>query len=281
MNDLPPAPLRLSASSIALYLSCPRKYAFRYIERQLPDFESAAFAFGKAIHSALEWVHLERFEGRAPRLDEAVRIFRADLAAYLDGTIRFAAKESSDTLRTKGEALVRLYVDTFPSDVIAATEMSFEEPIVDATTGEVLPEVLIGRMDLLLAGDELVELKTSSRRYDDETLRRSVQLSAYAYAFRRRYGRDPKITLRVLLKNVKPAIQVVQAERTREDDIAFVALARDVIHGITSRVFPPAPSWACKQCEYASHCPVGAPSATAMRDVPVPDARAAALAASP
>ncbi len=269
MDDLLPAPLRLSASSIALYLNCPRKYAFRYIERQLPDFESAAFAFGKAIHSALEWVHLERFEGRVPQVDEAVRIFRADLSAFLEGTIRFAAKESSDSLRTKGEALVRLYLDTFPSDAIAATEMSFEERLVDTTTGEVLPEVLVGRMDLLLVGDELVELKTSSRRYDDETLRRNVQLSAYAYAFRRRYGRDPKITLRVLLKTAKPTIQVVQAERSAEDDTAFVALTREVIHGITSRVFPPAPSWACKHCEYASLCPVGRPSATAAHDAHV------------
>lgn len=279
MLDILLAPLRLSASSIAMYLACPRKYALRYIERRIPDFEPAAFSFGKAIHSALEWVHLERFEGRVPEAEEALRIFRADLAAYLEGTIRFAAKDSPDSLRKKGEALVRLYLETFPNDVITATEMTFDEALEDPKTGEMFPETLTGRMDLVLAGDELVELKTSARRYDDETVRRSVQLSAYAYAYRRQHERDPKITLRVLLKSAKPAIQVVQAERSIEDDVAFIALTRDVVHGIESQVFHPVPSWACKQCEYASHCPLGNPTATV--DVPTEDARVQAQDAAP
>ncbi len=83
---------------------------------------------------------------------------------------------------------------------------------------------------------------------------------------------DPKITLRVLLKTAKPVIQVVQAERTVSDDASFVKLTREVVKGIKARVFPPAPSWACKYCEYASQCPVGNPVALAAVDAPISNA---------
>lgn len=38
-------PRNLSAPQLSMYLACPRKYAFRYVERIEPEFRSSALAF--------------------------------------------------------------------------------------------------------------------------------------------------------------------------------------------------------------------------------------------
>ena len=68
-------PLILSATALTTYLMCPRKYGFRYVERIPPEFQAGAFAFGRAVHSALEWFHGEKIIGKVPEPEAAVAIF--------------------------------------------------------------------------------------------------------------------------------------------------------------------------------------------------------------
>lgn len=247
-------PEKISATQITTYLMCPRKYGFRYVEHLDPEFASSALAFGSAIHSALEWFHLEKLDGRTPEPDAVIGIFRADFDAEQEKSIRWKDGETAEDLRTKGEALVYAYVEAFKDAKIRAAELPFEVPMIDPETGEVFEERLRGYFDLLLPDDTLCEIKTAARRYDEDTLRRHVQLSAYAYAYRRLYGRDPKITVVQLLKTKKPAIEIASTERTKADDAFFVHLASEVAKGIDAGAFPPSPGWACGDCEYANAC---------------------------
>ena len=53
----------LSASKIATYLQCPRKYRFRYVARVPAPWKSSALALGSAVHAALETFHRQRAAG--------------------------------------------------------------------------------------------------------------------------------------------------------------------------------------------------------------------------
>src|ERR1019366_8470557 len=55
----------LSWSGIQTYRNCPRKFAYRYIERVPEEFVPAALAFGGSIHRAVERLHQARMETAA------------------------------------------------------------------------------------------------------------------------------------------------------------------------------------------------------------------------
>jgi PD-(D/E)XK nuclease superfamily len=53
----------LSHSQISTMRSCPRKFAFLYVEKALGDFIPGSLIFGGSIHSALEHHFRARLEG--------------------------------------------------------------------------------------------------------------------------------------------------------------------------------------------------------------------------
>ena len=65
-----PLPPRESYSSLTTYEYCPRRYAFRYVERLPGEFPPGQFAFGSAIHTAFEVFVRERIRARADRAPE-------------------------------------------------------------------------------------------------------------------------------------------------------------------------------------------------------------------
>ena len=252
MSDEAPT---ITASKITTYLQCGRKYAFRYLDRLPVPWKPSALAFGSAVHSALEIFHEKRMDGVTPSADEVVHAFLVDWEAELAGELRFKDGEDAATLRSQGEALLRLYVaQNADLPVVRAVEWPFEVALIDTATGEILGPNLRGIFDLVLDGDTLVEIKTAARGYDAGTLARHVQLSAYAYAYRQSVGRDPTLKVVALLKHKKPKVDLYEAARTPLDDAWFVHVAAEVGRGIEAGVFPPNPGWQCADCEFAEPC---------------------------
>lgn len=245
----------LSASQLAMYASCPRKYAFRYVHRLEPEHRPAALAFGRAVHSALEALHLSRMDGE--KLSDPiklVRIFRADWQSEVDQGLSFKHDESANMLRFMGEHLVVEYFRWLGDRPIVAAEQPFEVELVDPETGEVSDERLRGYFDVIFPDDVVVELKTLARRYDEGSLARRIQFSAYAYAWRMMKSREAKILVVSLLKQQRPQLAQATATRTKEDDAFFFRLALDVADAIEQRCFPPNVSFMCGDCEYAKSC---------------------------
>ena len=244
----------LSASQIATYLACPRKWRFRY-ELHLPaEHRPAALSLGRAVHSAIESLHLAKLDGETIETAKLVRTFRADWQAELDSGLSFKSDESPGMLRWQGEHLVAEYVRWLADRKVLAAEMPFEIDLIDPETGEVSDERLRGYFDVILEGDVIGEVKTAARRFDEGTLSRKLQFSAYAYAWRQLRDRDPTVLVVSLLKNKKPEVVAAVAERTLEDDAFFVQLALEVADAIDARAFPANPSFMCGDCEYARAC---------------------------
>lgn len=77
-RDLPD---HLSASQITTYLSCPRKYRFKYVDHEPPESRSIDLAFGSAVHASFAWWVGERIAERDPPESSLLRTFRADWTA--------------------------------------------------------------------------------------------------------------------------------------------------------------------------------------------------------
>jgi RecB family exonuclease len=63
--SLPPLPACESYSSLTTYEACPRRYAFRYVERLPGEVRPGQFAFGNAVHKAFEVFVRERIRANA------------------------------------------------------------------------------------------------------------------------------------------------------------------------------------------------------------------------
>lgn len=249
--DLP----RYSASRVDAYLRCPRQYAFKYVEHVSPETRPAALALGRAVHSAIEWLHLELMDGQKPEPRDVVRTFQADFEAELDeGPLTFKSNESANLLRHQGQELVFEYVKAYTDKPVVAAEVPFTVPLMDPETGEVFPYLLHGYFDVLWDGDRIVEIKTSARRFDEKTLERKLQLTSYAYAYRQLQGRDPTLVVVQLLKTRRPEIAEHEVHRAVEDDAWFVHLVTNVARGVEAGAFAPRPDWACNDCSWANAC---------------------------
>ncbi len=244
----------LSASQISTFLACPRKYRFRYELRLPPEHRPAALSFGRAVHSAIEVLHLARLEGGTVELSKLVRTFRADWQAEIDSGLSFKSDESPGQFRWQGENLVAEYFRWLGDRKVLAAEMPFEIDLIDPETGEVYDERLRGYFDVILEGDVIGEVKTAARRFDEGALARKLQFSAYAYAWRQLRERDPTVLVVSLLKNKKPEVVAAVAKRDLEDDAFFVQLAVEVADAIDSGAHPANPSFMCGDCEYGRAC---------------------------
>jgi len=248
--DLP----RYSASRVNLYLMCPRKWAFKYVEGAEPERRSAAMALGRAVHSAIEYMNLELLDGQRPEAKDVIRVFQADFEFELDMGVDFKSNESANLLRRQGTDLVFEYVKAYVDRPVEAAEVPFTVPLMDPETGEVFPYNLHGWFDVLWPEDTIGEIKTGARRFDENTLARKIQLHAYAYAWRQLYGRDASIKVVQLLKTRRPELVEHDVRRSVSDDAWFVHLVSNVARGIEAGAFPPNAGWLCSDCEYQRAC---------------------------
>lgn len=244
----------ISASKITTYLLCSLKYRFTYVDKIPRPWKSAAFAFGSAVHSALEAWQSARLSGDDMPESEVIKLFRVDWEAEKAGGIRFKTNDDETTLAEKGQALLSLAMQVLKNDPPQAVELPFEIDLVDPETSENTGLSLRGVFDLILSNDRLVEIKTAARKWDEFMLDQNLQLTAYHLAYETLMKRPPVLEVVTLLKTKKPEVQVLKTGRTSEDCAWFTRLCLTVHRGIKHNIFFPNPNHLCSDCEYAGSC---------------------------
>lgn len=197
----------LSCSQINLYLHCPLKYKFKYVDNLPPPFKSSALAFGGALHAGLAWLHKHRMNAAHVPLDRVYRIFEADwYAQNVDTRIHYKNGETDVGLSILGKETLSLYFVRPESRPVGA-EVPFVLPLVNRATGERLDVNLEGFIDLIEEGDAVVEFKTSAQTMSQADVEDHLQLTAYSYAYETLYRRRPRV-LRVVdfVKTKRPKV---------------------------------------------------------------------------
>ena len=160
-------PTHTSCSALNTYASCPRRFAYRYLEHREPEVRGVAMALGSAVHSALEWWFEEKAEEHEPALEDVLRVLRADLgAATAHDNMRWG-DHTPATIDAEAERLVRLFIREKGELAVRECEVRFDFIIVDPDTGEEMPRPLIGYFDIELAAGSLF-----FKRHRDDYYRR-------------------------------------------------------------------------------------------------------------
>ncbi len=246
----------LSASQINLYLLCGLKYRFQYVDKLPKPFKPSGLAFGSVIHSSVDWFHKQRIQKRQVSLDDLYRIMEADwYSQQCEEEIKFKEGEDANKLLFMAKEMLSLYYHS-PLNGLVQAEFPFRIPLVNPQNGENLGVPIEGFIDLIEAGDTITEFKTSAKTMDAGSLDDLLQLTAYSYAYRMLFGKEPK-TLKVVnfVKTRTPKLNVMEAKAREQKDYArLFHLAQEVLKGIRLGIFFPRQSFLCKDCEYELPC---------------------------
>ena len=248
----------LSSSQLRLYLQCPQKYQFQYIDLIPRTFRPSALAFGSAIHSALSWFHKAELTGTKVSPEQLAKIFETDwYSQKADEDIRY--KDGDDDMKfiVMGREMLSLYVRQPQRLQVKGSEIPFVIPLVSPIDGRELGVNLEGYFDIIERDDTIVEFKTSAQVMTSFDIESMLQLTAYGYAFKRLYGRHPKgFKVINFIKNKKPRIEMTETRRNDEDYLVFFHLVEQILKAITGGIFYPRAGFWCKECEYAHLCPL-------------------------
>jgi len=248
-------PRVLTPSMIALFVDCPRRYAFRYVERVPSPIYPAAFAFGRALHAAAEDAlggPNESVERRVERAQSRfLTVFREECTV---NPVAFAAGDSAERSEQVGLHLVGLLVRTLPREEVVAVEVPFEVSL-DRLLAHRRPTVLRGRLDLRLADGAVGELKTTARGLQPRFLAESPQLRAYALALYLLHGTIPEIRVIELVKDQNTtSLRLLSFQFPKQALAEFLRQVRRMLTAIDEGNFPRRVSGRCHWCEYETPC---------------------------
>jgi len=252
----------LSWSSVKTYATCPRRFAFRYVEQVPEEFTASSLAFGSAFHAAVDAIHQSRIEGaRFQTADVFMRRFSkvwSEKAAELP--VQFAKGEDAITLHETASRMLAAYLDhlsqTKGGSIIAIEESLRFRLLVNAPPLEMRLDLL----ELTADGDLIVsDLKTSRSRWNNEKAREHLpQLVLYANGLMpllRELGAKRIVPRFVVIsKAKKPVVQVLEPVASQSDVTRLKDQVADTWSAIQAGVFVKRESWACMQCPYRKRC---------------------------
>ena len=165
-----------SFSQLEDYLDCPERYRLRHIVG-IPSPPHHALSYGRAMHEAVAYFHLESARRRAPSEEDLLGAF--ERAWRSEG---FLSREHEDARYAAGRTALASFRATQLADPakVVAVERPFEFELDGVR--------IRGRMDRVDDGPQgkvIVDYKSSNvtdQRKADEKARNSLQLQVYALA---------------------------------------------------------------------------------------------------
>ncbi len=240
--DTTPENLKLSASSMETYETCPLQYKFAH-EYKLSAGPNAALTVGAILHECLKQFFVwKKTEGTFPfskmkqLLDERWR------------SIGFEDDYQEKRYRAEAlEQLQRFYEKNLEAEVnVLEQEKEFEFGLGELT--------LIGRIDQMNEEEsgrvELLDYKTGRPR-EQKDAEKSLQLSVYALACREYFGRP---TALLSFYNLATG-EKVSTERSAAQLELDRARMEEIAAKIRRREFPPKKGYMCGYCNFLPVCP--------------------------
>jgi hypothetical protein len=235
---------RISPSMLQEYQACPLLFYYRsWLGLKLEDVQ-VHFAFGTAIHLAIDALYEGRNEDGSWTLriagDNAVEIFKKNFVYSPQLGVDMVKYEE---MLADGVVIVQEYWDN--KEILLANgvdPVAFEIPgkdfVCNPETKEPLPIPLSYRLDCIGKNHTVVEFKTSSAPYDNFETRARPQSLCYIWAYYHKYGVIPVLHYVVMLKKrKKDKIQHLWFRYEMADILAFDAEVRATLDKIKNREF--------------------------------------------
>jgi len=255
MNEQAQDKPHLSYSQVNTYLCCSLKYRFHYLDQIEPPFVGSALAFGSCIHEAVGAFYQSCLEGDPLSASQIHDVYRQAWQSHSkERPIRFFNGDSEESLTAKAQRMLEVFHEAFDP---AVQIIGIEEPF-EVDLGKRVPP-LVGWIDAVeLASDgtvSVIDLKTASKRYSDQTVHSNMQLTCYSLGAQTLgFNGDTRFRLDVILKTQNPELIRYETTRTDADRERFLKLVKSVWQGIKKEIFFPKEDWQCGQCPFAYNC---------------------------
>jgi len=251
-----------SASALKCFLTCPRQYFLRYIERAPASFRSASLAFGHAFHTAIGHYFLNSSEGAKVPAEQLVEMFREAFTSELSESsipVLFDDEEQSvGALVDKAKEMLSAFVEQFPLPTrVLGVEVPFELTLEHPVTGETPELALVGAMDVIAEYDDncrVIELKTGKRNWSATQVDYDLQPTIYRRAAIAQGHERAETELVVVTKAKKPGLHRLRCARSQRDEIELVELALSVERAVRAGVSYRRRDWGCHTCSYSGIC---------------------------
>ena len=243
-----------SYSTFNTYLTCPLKYRFQYIDCAPVERTGSCFPFGRAFHAAL-----------SDRARQGVTLTEAEVkecfADYLKieteaaDNLQYKEGENFDTLLACGSKMLEVALADWNDDYSVKSVAEGFSVIVPG-----LSKPLIGEFDMVVVdgeADTIVDWKTSSSKWAMGKADRSLQCSAFCYAYKQLYGKSPVFRFEVYTKTKTPGHNSYYTLRTNDELHRFEFTVRELERSIQAGHFYPNDSaLTCGDCPYRERCKV-------------------------
>jgi len=246
-----------SYSSLNLLLNiCSLQWMFEKLLKLPRPFTPVSLVMGSAYHRAMEFIAMHRMEGRLPMPEETRDRFH-DLweREQKEGPPMEQAEEPPEKLGEQGASLVVAYLQQIdPRERVVDINQTFAVPVGNSE------RPLIGEIDCVVEGAEgqttLVDWKTSARRWPKGQADKSLQPTAYLYAYGQlKPGCTDKFTFECAIKLKTPVVELNHTTRKQDDFMRLEKLVETADRIVQHELFYPCDqSFACAGCQYAEPC---------------------------
>jgi len=241
----------VSASRLNTWLSCRLKFYFRYVV-ELEKSKTPALHVGTVVHAVLQEWNKARWHNRAMDEEAVEKVF----SKAWDEQEDIEWKEAEEEKRTNALDLIRTYFRDTP---IPPNEkpMAVEVAVEMSLAHHGLP-TLVGIIDLVRSGRQVVDFKTSAQTPNPATVLHfhELQTTGYAMLFREATGKkESAIELHSLVKLKTPKLVVSVAPPATEQQVnRFLKTVESYVQGVSREDFVPSPGMACMGCQFINEC---------------------------
>lgn len=253
----------ISPSRLNLWLRCPLAFKIAYVDGVRTPTSPSLF-LGARVHDALEVFYRHRQLGAVDFgvEDAANRVVDSWDDAVETESMKFDSTKQADGLKQQAIDLVTVYLKqmTDARETPLAVETRMEAPLVDPYTGEDLGIPLMGIVDLIADsrdGPSIVDFKTSARSSAPYEITHEIQLTSYAYLFRKTTGDEESgLEIRSLIKTKIPKTEFHSyPARGDEHFRRLFSVVRAYLDDLHSGRFVFRPGFGCAMCDHRdSHC---------------------------
>lgn len=230
-------------------MKCPRKFEYKYIYK-FKEQPTIRLGVGRTYHNVLETHFKSKLEGnQGLELKDMIAISDSFFGEFLDENKISPSKQTTDEIKVQLDSLL---------SVFEKSEYSKIEPKIVEDPFEIEIEGIkfTGRIDLLDVNNKLIDFKTASKSYTQDTVDKSIQASAYLYVSKELGVNAQDFQFVINVKNKKPVIQSLITRRTNKQLEFFKSLVYWAGKQIDTGVFVPnTTSYLCgKYCGYNEIC---------------------------
>ncbi len=236
---------------------CSLQWKFQKMDKLKPTHTSVNLVAGSVYHRTLDQVFMARKLDVPFALEEAQEMYTEDWRLSSSTENIKYGKLDAQGVEEQGRGLIAVAWENIDPDerVIEVGEV-FCVPVVHQ--GRFLAKPLVGEFDLVVEKDGkplVIDWKTSATRWAKGKADKSLQATAYSYAYRQKHGVNPGVRFDVAVKNKTPVFESHRTCRDQDDWNLLGALAAKAESIVEHELFYPSlESFACNGCPFAGAC---------------------------